>query len=294
MLFNTHQTLKQIVTLASKELEQADLFFGHGTDNPWDEACWLVETLAQRSGVEQIDAEMKLDEAVLKQIQSLLSRRSNEKIPLAYLLNEAWFADLPFYVDEKVIIPRSPIAELIKNCFKSIVKQEPKTILDLCCGSGCIGLASVVVFPESTVVLADLSEEALQVAAINSEKLELKSRVTLQPSDLFTDIVGCFDLIVSNPPYVGEHEYLHLPDEYKHEPALALLSEHNGLVIPIEILRQAANYLNEDGILVLEVGNSWQALADIYPDAPFLWLEFENGGEGILALSYMQLRDYKF
>ncbi|MDG2089803.1 MAG: 50S ribosomal protein L3 N(5)-glutamine methyltransferase [Gammaproteobacteria bacterium] len=294
MLFNTHQTLKQIVTLASKELEQADLFFGHGTDNPWDEACWLVETLVQRSGAKQIDAEMKLDEVVLEQIQSLLSKRSNEKIPLAYLLNEAWFADLPFYVDEKVIIPRSPIAELIKNCFKSIVKQEPKTILDLCCGSGCIGLASAMVFPESTVVLADLSVEALQVAAINSEKLELRSRVTLQPSDLFTDIEGCFDLIVSNPPYVGEHEYLNLPDEYKHEPALALLSEHNGLAIPIEILRQAANYLNEDGILLLEVGNSWQALADIYPDAPFLWLEFENGGEGILALSYMQLRHYKF
>ena len=272
MLCNTQQTLKQIVTIVSKELNQAGLFFGHGTANPWDEACWLVETLVRRSGAEAIDAEMKIDGLVLEKIHALLSIRSNEKIPLAYLLNEAWFADLPFYVDEKVIIPRSPIAELIKNRFKPLVKEEPKAILDLCCGSGCIGLAIAREFPGSTVVLADLSEEAMRVAAINSEKFVLKDRVTLQSSDLFINIDGCFDLIVSNPPYVSEREYLNLPDEYKYEPPSALLSEDNGLAIAIEILRQTSNYLNNDGNLVLEVGNSWQALVELYPDAPFLWL----------------------
>ncbi|MBN4053313.1 50S ribosomal protein L3 N(5)-glutamine methyltransferase [Haliea sp. AH-315-K21] len=294
MLFNTQQTLKQIVTLASKELERADLFFGHGTDNSWDEACWLVETLVQRSGIDQINAEMALEEVVLNELQKLLIRRTKEKIPLAYLLNEAWFAGLPFYVDDQVIIPRSPIAELIKNRFKPLIADEPKRILDLCCGSGCIGLASAFEFPGAKIVLADLSTEALTVAAINKEKHGLNSRCTLQQSDLFTDLKGPFDLIVSNPPYVGEAEYMTLPYEYKHEPTMALVSERNGLEIPVGILRQAADYLTEDGILILEVGNSWQALADLYPKAPFLWLEFENGGEGILSLSYKQLREYGF
>lgn len=294
MLFKVQQTLKQIVTLASKELEQANLFFGHGTDNSWDEACWLIETLTLRSGREKIDAEMTLDKELLEQIESLLTKRIKEKLPLAYLLNEAWFAGLPFYVNEKVIIPRSPIAELIKSQFQHVVKQKPKTVLDMCCGSGCIGIASAVEFPASKVKLVDLSEQALEVAALNVSKFELTNRVTLLSSDLFAEVEGRFDLIVSNPPYVGEKEYLNLPEEYKHEPAIALLSENNGLAIPIEILRQAANYLTDDGALLLEVGNSWQALAAKYPDAPFHWFEFEHGGEGILALRRSQLKDYRF
>lgn len=294
MLFNTDQTLKQIVTLASKELDKAGLFFGHGTDNSWDEACWLIETLMVREGHEVISEEIKLNEATLDQLQALLSRRVSEKVPLAYLLNEAWFAGLPFYVDDQVIIPRSPIAEIIKNRFEPLIKGDPNSILDLCCGSGCIGLASAIEFPESTVMLSDLSAEALRVAAKNSEKHNLNHRVNIQKSHLFDEVNGAFDLIVSNPPYVGENEYQTLPDEYKHEPAMALLSENNGLALPIEILRKAPNYLNEEGVLVLEVGNSWQALRDLYPNAPFLWLEFEKGGEGILSLTKKQLQDYEF
>ncbi len=297
MLFNTKQTLKQIIKIASKKLKQADLHFGHGTDNAWDEACWLVEAIVKANGEDKIEAEMSLDGLVLNQLQNVLDRRIEEKIPLAYLLNEAWFAGQPFYVNDKVIIPRSPIAELIKNRFIPFLKNKPAAILDLCCGSGCIGLASVMEFPEAKVVLVDLSEEALQVAAVNIERHHLNHRSHIQQSDLFDGLdglEGSFDLIISNPPYVGEKEYLSLPEEYKHEPAMALLSGQNGLELPVKILKRAADYLSADGILILEVGNSWKYLMDLYPDAPFLWLEFENGGEGILALSYSQLRKYKF
>ncbi|MDC1436418.1 50S ribosomal protein L3 N(5)-glutamine methyltransferase [Gammaproteobacteria bacterium] len=297
MLFDTKQTLKQIVNIVSKELEQADLFFGHGTDNAWDEACWLVESIVKANGGDKIDAEMMLEGAVLNQLQKVLTQRVEEKIPLAYLLNEAWFGGLPFYVNDKVIIPRSPIAELIKNHFMALLKSDPKMILDLCCGSGCIGLASLMEFPSAKVVLADLSEDALQVVAVNIEKHHLNRRSLIKQSDLFEGLKGLegsFDLIISNPPYVGEKEYESLPEEYKHEPSMALISEQNGLKLPIEILKQAADYLSEDGMLILEVGNSSEALVALYPDAPFLWLEFENGGEGVLALSYAQLREYRF
>ncbi len=297
MLFNTKQTLKQIVTIASKELDHADLFFGHGTDNAWDEACWLVETIVKANGTEKIEAEMTVDDEVLRQLQMTLDKRIKEKVPLAYLLNEAWFAGQPYYVNDKVIIPRSPIAELIKNRFMPLLKCDPGLILDLCCGSGCIGLASLMEFPNAKVVLADLSEEALQVASVNAEKHHLGHRSIIRHSDLFNsleDMKGSFDLIICNPPYVGETEYKSLPAEYKHEPAIALLSEQNGLKLPIDILRSSADYLSTNGILILEVGNSWALLMDSYPDAPFLWLDFERGGEGVLALSYQQLRKYKF
>ncbi len=297
MAFNTKQTLKQIITMASKELEQAGLFFGHGTDNAWDEACWLVESLVKADGEEIITEEMTLNNKVLSQLKKALARRIDEKIPVAYLLNEAWFAGLPYYVNEKVIIPRSPIAELIQNRFKPFLKHDPLAILDFCCGSGCIGLASLIEFPDAKAVLADLSKDALQVAAVNVEKHHLSQRSLIRQSDLFhnlEDMRGSFDLIISNPPYVGAKEYMGLPEEYKHEPAMALLSEQNGLEIPIEILKRAPDYLSTEGVLILEVGNSWKALVDLYPDAPFFWLEFDNGGEGVLVLSHAQLRKYKF
>ncbi len=297
MLFNTSQTLKQIVTIASKELEKADLSFGHGTDNAWDEACWLVEGLLKANGEGLIKEEMTLNDEVLSQLENALIQRIDKKIPTAYLLNEAWFAGLPYYINEKVIIPRSPIAELINNRFKPLLKQDPVSILDLCCGSGCIGLASLAEFPEAKAVLADLSEDALQVAAVNIKKHHLKDRCLIRQSDLFSDLdgmKGSFDLIISNPPYVGVTEYKDLPAEYKHEPAMALLSEKNGLEIPIQILRSASDYLTTEGILILEVGNSMQLLIDSYPDAPFLWLEFDYGGQGVLALSHAELRKYKF
>tara|TARA_R110000772_G_scaffold266004_1_gene387935 strand:- start:2847 stop:3731 length:885 start_codon:yes stop_codon:yes gene_type:complete len=294
MLFNTKQTLKQIISLVADALDQASLFYGHGTDNAWDEACWLVETLIQKSGLREIKEDMLLEQAILDQVQQILDRRINEKIPLAYLLQEAWFAGSAFYVDERVIVPRSPFAELIENRFEPLISGEPERILDLCCGSACIGLATAMIFPQSRVELSDLSSEALEVAAINVSRHDLGKRVSLSCSDLFQALNGPYELILSNPPYVGIEEYQDLPAEFKQEPAMALLSEQRGLAIPVKILQQAADYLSDSGLLIMEVGNSWQALADLYPDAPFLWLEFEQGGEGICVLNKKQLESYRF
>jgi ribosomal protein L3 glutamine methyltransferase len=294
MVLYTNQTLKQILSSASKVLEQGDLFFGHGTDNAWDEACWLLESLLRRSGLSHIAEDMQLDEMILKEFQELIDRRLHEKKPLAYLLNEAWFAGMPFYVDERVIVPRSPFAELIQQRFEPLLGNEPKRILDLCCGSGCIGLATATVFPEAEIELSDLSSEALEVAAINIDKHVLSSRCRAIQSDLFDELSGQYDLILSNPPYVSRAEYQDLPIEYKKEPAIALLSEKEGLEIPVKILQRAADHLNDGGLLILETGNSWQALSDLYPDAPFLWLDFEQGGEGLCALTKKQLKEYNF
>lgn len=294
MSFNTEQSLNQIISLASKKLDQAELFFGHGTDNAWDEACWLVETLAQRHGYNQLDPGMYLDQALLAEIRELLRLRVELKKPLAYLLNEAWFAGLPFYVNEKVIIPRSPIAELIKNHFTPVLKEDPLSILDLCCGSGCIGIACGLEYPDAELVLADLSSEALTVAEINLGRYEMRKSAQVVESNLFDNISDRFDIIISNPPYVSKEEYESLPAEYGHEPALALVSELDGLAIPLDILKKADEHLNPGGVLVLEVGFSWQSLLDLYPDAPFLWFEFEHGGEGVLALSKEQLSEYTF
>jgi len=294
VLFNTKKTLKQIITLASKELEKKELYFGHGTDNAWDEICWLLESLLRNSGVETISEDMLIEESILMEFQQLLERRIQERKPVAYLLNEAWFATLPFYVDERVIVPRSPFGELIQNRLEPLLEEEPESILDLCCGSGCIGLAAALTFPDAKVELSDLSADALEVAAINIAKHGLGRRCEAKQSDLFSKLQGPYDLILSNPPYVGLQEYQDLPAEYKQEPAMALLSERNGLDIPIKILQMAANYLNAQGLLILEVGNSWQTLVDLYPDAPFLWLDFEQGGEGLCALTKKQLQKYSF
>lgn len=294
MLFNTEQTLKQIITLASKELEQEEIFFGHGTDNAWDEVCWLLESLLRKAGIQTFTENTQLDDSILRKFQQLLEQRIVERKPLAYLLNEAWFAALPFYVDERVIVPRSPFAELIQNRFDPLLAEEPKRILDLCCGSGCIGLATALAFPDAKIELSDLSSDALEVTAINIAKHHLGSRCEAVQSDLFSKLQGSYDLILSNPPYVGIQEYQDLPAEYKQEPAMALLSEDNGLDIPVKILQTAANYLNDQGLLILEVGSGWQALVDLYPDAPLLWLDFEQGGEGLCALTKKQLQEYSF
>jgi ribosomal protein L3 glutamine methyltransferase len=210
-------------------------------------------------------------------------------VPLAYLTHEAWFAGLKFHVDERVLVPRSPFAELIDNRFDPLLSRAPRRILDLCAGGGCIGIACALAFPEATVVLADISSEALAVAKINVTALALQERVELLHSDLFRNVTGKFDLIVSNPPYVAEDEYVELPDEYHREPRLGLVTEENGIDIPLRILEQAATFLRPGGVLLLETGATWPVLADARRDLPFLWLEFEHGGEGICALTKEQL-----
>lgn len=264
--------------------EEAGLFFGHGTENAWDEACWLLETLARRADLPAPTLETLLSADFVASVNELAKQRIDTRKPLAYLLKEAWFCDIPFYVDERVLVPRSPFGELIRNHFSPLLQTTPKRILDLCAGSGCIGIACALVFPEAEVVLADLSAAALAVAKMNIARYQLESRVQVIESDLFEKVPGKFDLIVSNPPYVGAEEYAELPTEYLLEPQLGLVTGLDGLEIPLKILEQAADHLQPQGLLLLETGATWPLLDEARPDLPFLWLEFEFGGEGICAL----------
>jgi len=284
---NTQQFLEQMTS----ELDAAGLFYGHGTDNGWDEACWLFETIMRRHGKADVHPDMQLDleSPELLEIQRIAQARMQTRKPLAYLLNEAWFCGIPFYVDERVLVPRSPIAELIQDEFEPLLPAAPKRILDLCTGGGCIGLACALAFPEAQVVLSDISPDALAVAARNIEKLGLEERVQLVLSDLFNDVEGSFDLIVSNPPYVAEDEYLELPEEFLREPRLGLVSEQQGLDIPLRILAHAADYLNPQGTLILETGATWPLLDAACPQLDFLWIEFAYGGEGVCLLRREQL-----
>lgn len=272
-------------------LEAAGLFFGHGTDNAWDEACWLLETVLRRHGLDtpHPDSELDLQAEPLCEVERLLEQRIATRTPLAYLLQEAWFCGLPFFVDERVLVPRSPLAELIGNHFEPFLHKPPHRILDLCTGGGCIGIACAHAFPEAEVVLADLSPDALEVALHNVRLFGLEARVHCVESDLFAQIEGHFDLIVSNPPYVGAEEYAALPEEFLREPRLGLVSEDEGLDIPLRILEQSADYLRPGGILVLETGATWPLLDAACPQLEFLWVDFEHGGEGVCVLRREQL-----
>lgn len=267
----------------SAAFDTAQLYYGHGTDNAWDEACWLFESIMRRHGRSELFPQMLLDPASdeMQEIRHLASERISKRLPLAYLLQEAWFCNLPFYVDERVLVPRSPIAELIQQQFEPLLRKAPMRILDLCTGGGCIGIACALAFPQAEVVLADISPEALAVAEINIRKFDLQDRVSCVQSDLFNSIKGRFDLIVSNPPYVGEEEYAELPEEFGKEPKLGLVSEQQGLDIPLRILAQSADYLAEEGSLILETGATWPLLDEACGQLNLLWIEFEHGGEGV-------------
>jgi ribosomal protein L3 glutamine methyltransferase len=269
---------------ASELLAGHDLYYGHGTDNPGSEAEWLVVTVLTQQGIDNISPDTEVSVVARQIIENRLDRRVEEKIPMAYLLNEAWFAGHCFYVDERVLVPRSPIAELIGHGFEPILSKPPLNILDLCCGSGCIGIACALAFPGSSVVMTDISEQALAVADNNIKRFELEGRVSALASDLFQSVSGEFDLIVSNPPYVSGTEYQELPSEYHHEPASGLVCDSEGLDLPLQILAQASEYLNQNGLLILETGYSWQALEAATPKIEKLWLDFDFGGEGVCAV----------
>jgi ribosomal protein L3 glutamine methyltransferase len=229
----------------------------------------------------------------LKRLEALGQRRIEEHVPVAYLVGEAWFAGMPFAVNEHVLIPRSPIAELIQQHFATLLPREPERILDLCTGSGCIGIAAALEFPGAMVELADISEEALVLARRNVERYGLQERVQVMHSDLFAGLAATYDLILTNPPYVSQDEVNELPPEYRHEPALGLVSADEGLEIPLRILRDAPDWLTEDGVLILEVGYSSAVLSERLPQVPLQWLEFANGGEGICRMTRKQLLDYR-
>ncbi len=287
-------TIRDFIRLGVTEFSAASLYFGHGTDNAWDESLALVLSvlhLPVTSGDNILDARLLTQEK--HNILAIFQRRIHERVPVPYLTKTAWFCGLPFYVDERVLIPRSPIAELIQARFKPWYQGSyPWHILDLCSGSGCIGIACAFAFDEAEVTLADISADALAVAEINIQKHELQQSVFIQQSDLFSDIDGVYDIIVCNPPYVDNADLFAMPPEYRHEPVLALASGELGLDHPIKILQQAANFLAEDGLLVLEVGNSGRHLENYYPGVDFNWVEFEHGGHGVLVISKAELDYY--
>ena len=279
----------------TKQFANSDLFFGHGTDNAADEAEYLIACLLTDGQRSQTDpAAIELTLAQRERIRQLTRQRIDERIPLAYLVGEAWFAGLPFTVDQRVIVPRSPFAELINRGFQPWLQSAPDKILDLCCGSGCIGIACAYAFEQANVDLVDLSADALDVANSNIARHSLQDRVTALSSDLFAALSGRrYDLIVSNPPYVDSQDLAAMPAEFHHEPAMALGSGADGLDLTRRILVQAADYLSDNGLLFVEVGNSGEALERLFPTVPFLWLEFEFGGHGVFVMTRDELIGYR-
>lgn len=289
------QTLRDYIRWAVSRFHEHEVYFGHGTDNAWDEARLLVlGGLHLPWAMADAYLDCRLEEAECLHLNELLRRRIEERVPAAYLLGEAWFCGLPFIVDERVLVPRSPIAEYIERRFAPWLPKTPARILDLCTGSGCIGIACAYEFPDAEVVLADLSYEALEVANLNIEQHELEGRVYTVQSDGFDGLPGQrFDLIVSNPPYVDLEDFASMPDEYQHEPELGLACGDDGLDLVRRMLAEAADHLTDDGVLVVEVGNSQVHVEALYPEVDFTWLEFQRGGHGVFLLAAQQCREHQ-
>lgn len=293
MFANTH-SVEDWIRQGAAYFEEQGLYFGHGTDNALDEAALLV-TWALGMGWEELDQNLqtRIDEFQAKKISDLFVQRASERVPAAYVTGEAWFAGLKFRVNRNVLVPRSPIAELIQNEFSPWLYQQPRRILDLCCGSGCIGLACARYNENAEVVMSDISPEALDIARENIELHRMTSRVQALQSDGFATIQGKFDLIVSNPPYVDAEDLAGMPAEYQAEPQIGLASGTDGLDFTRVILKNAANYLNDKGTLIVEVGNSAEALEKLLPRVPFMWPEFEFGGHGVFVLTREDLQKHE-
>ncbi|MFT7288421.1 MAG: ribosomal protein L3 glutamine methyltransferase [Halieaceae bacterium] len=273
-------------------LEASGLFFGHGTDNAWDEAVQLVlATGGYPLAADESVLLRPLSEEGWSSMARLLERRVGERMPLPYLLGSAWFAGLEFRCDERALVPRSPLAELIQLDYSPWWGGEPPArILDLCCGGGCIGIAAAVYSPQSQVVLADIDEDALELARENMLLYDLQERVEINQSDLFAGLPrGSFDLILCNPPYVDADDLARMPAEYLAEPARGLGAGSDGLAIAMQVLAQAGAFLSPRGLLFMEVGNSWLALEERLPRSPLSWVEFANGGHGVLAITAAEL-----
>ncbi len=308
-------TIRDFIRFGVSCLRRCEVHLGQGTEDFFAESSALVmQTLSLdwSANPEILDSRLLTSEK--RQIAELLAQRINGRIPLAYLLNVAYFCGLPFYVDHRVLIPRSPMAELIAHRFAPYLTDGalpdaqggvnhlphrdapfvPERILDLCTGSGCIAIALAKQFPEAAVDAVDVSRDALEVAAINVEHHGLADQVALIESDLFSKIPAQqqYDLIISNPPYVDAADMADLPEEFLQEPELALAAGQDGLDLVRQILVEAPRYLSPRGLLVIEVGNSEWAMRQMLPEVPLHWLSFEKGGSGVFALTADECRRF--
>jgi ribosomal protein L3 glutamine methyltransferase len=286
-------TFRELIQEGAQRFEHAGLWFGHGSDNAVDEAAELVffaAKLRHEDAGKTYDSLLPSEQA--EAVRELFARRIRDRVPAAYLTHRMWFAGHEFYVDERVLVPRSPIAEIIEARFAPwIDASRVRRVLDIGTGSGCIAIAAALALPQASVDAADLSEDALAVTRINIERHAVASRVRAIRSDVFSSLVNQrYDIIVSNPPYVGDEELESLPAEYAREPRLGLHGGGDGLDIVRRILREAPEHLEPNGILIVEVGNSEDALVAAFPRAPFTWLEFERGGGGVFVLTAEEIK----
>ena len=290
-------TLSNIIQSGATAFDKAKLFYGHGIASAFDEAAYLALFALDIDPHDQIDLQsVTIDSDQQQRINDLYQQRIESRQPAAYITHEGWFVGLPFYVDERVLVPRSPIGELIINRFSPWVQDETsvKHILDIGTGSGCIAIACAHAFLGAQVDAVDISDDALAVTHINIKRFEMEDRVKAIQSDLMGNVGDqTYDIIVSNPPYVDELEMATLPDEYHHEPEMALYADKEGLVFALRILIKAVDHLNPKGIIIIEVGNSCEALDAAFPDIPFLWLEFEYGGHGVFLMTYDEVIQYQ-
>lgn len=308
-------TIRDFIRFGVSALRSYEVHLGQGTEDFFAESTALVmQTLSLdwSADAQILDAQLLPSEK--KRIVELLEKRINQRMPLGYLLNVAYFAGQPYYVDERVLIPRSPVAELIENQFNPFFSNglanaqgginklphtdhpiEPMRMLDLCTGSACIAIALAYAFPDATVDAVDISREALEVGSINVEHHNKEEQVSLIESNLLEKIPPQrqYDLIISNPPYVDSADMADLPEEFLHEPELALAAGRDGLDLVRHILAQAADYLSDGGLLVVEVGNSEWALSQAFPKIKFHWLHFSRGGTGVFALTAQECRQHQ-
>ncbi len=288
-------TLRDYIRWGASRFNEAKLNFGHGTVSALDEAAALVlHTLHLPYNLSEFYLQSGLTSEERQKIIDVIEQRIASRKPAAYLTHESIFAGLSFYVDERVLVPRSPIAELIEQRFSPWVEEEQvERILDLCTGSACIAIACAYAFPEAAIDAVDVSDDALAVAQINVTKHGLSDELMLHQSDLFDDLPDFrYDIIVSNPPYVSVEEWQQLPPEFHAEPKVGFVAGFSGLDIVIRILAEANNFLTPQGILVVEVGSSAQTLQETFPNIPFYWLDFERGGDGVFLLTAEQVNQY--